>query len=131
MTTEPVWINRDAIEAIHHAQLAAHGGRWGVRDENMLESALARPRQRWAYEDGADLADLAAAYGFGLAKNHPFIDGNKRTAFMALFSFLLANGLHLRAPEPEAVAVMLGVAAGELGEAELAVWCRQRSVPIT
>lgn len=127
---EPIWISRDAVEAIHHEQLRAHGGRFGVRDENLLESALARPRQRWAYE-AADLADLAAAYGFGIAKTPPFIDGNKRTAFMALFSFLLVNGVHLRAEEPEAVTVMLGVASGELGEPELAAWCRQRGVAVS
>ena len=135
MIGEPVWIERDMVEAIHGEQLRAHGGRWGIRDENLLESALARPRQQWAYEQDVDLAGLAAAYGFGIAKNHPlaapspsvFIDGNERTAFMALFSFLYANGVHLQASEPEAVTVMLGVASGELGEAELAAWCRHRA----
>ena len=125
---EPLWVSRDLAEAIQHEQLRAHGGRWAIREENLLESALARPRQRWTYEDGLALADLAAAYGFGIAKNHPFVDGNKRTAFMVLFSFLYVNGTHLRAPEPEAVEVMLGVASGELGEPELAAWCRQRGV---
>lgn len=132
--TEPIWVSREAAEAIHQEQLRAHGGRWGIRDENLFESALARPRQRWAYEDDVDLADLAAAYGFGLARNHPlaspsppvFIDGNKRTAFMVLFTFLYVNGVRLTAAEPEAVTVMLGVAAGELGEPELAAWCRHR-----
>ena len=128
---EPIWISRDAAEAIHHEQLRAHGGRWGIRDETLLESALARPQQKWAYESGAVLTDLAAAYGFGIAKNHPFIDGNKRTAFMTLFSFLYANGVHLQASEPEAVTVMLGVASGELGEAELAAWCRDRGAPVS
>ena len=128
---EPIWITRDGAEAIHHEQLRSHGGRWGIRDENMLESALARPQQKWAYEDDADLSDLAAAYGFGIAKNHPFIDGNKRTAFVAMGVFLLANGVHLRASEPEAVTVMLGVASGELGEPELAAWCRQRGASVS
>ena len=128
---EPFWVTRDIVMGIHHEQLRAHGGRWGIRDENMLESALARPQQKWAYESDADLSDLAAAYGFGIAKNHPFIDGNKRTAFMALFSFLYANGTHLKASEPEAVEVMLGVASGELGEPELAAWCRQRGEPVS
>lgn len=122
---EPVRISRPLAEAIHHEQLREHGGRFGLRDENLLESALARPRQRWSYED-ADLFDLAAAYAFGIAKNHPFVDGNKRTALVALGVFLRMNGVQLTAPEPEAVEVMLGVAAGELGEAELATWCRQR-----
>ena len=128
---EPIWITRDAAEAIHHEQLRAHGGRWGIRDENMLESALARARQKWAYEGDADLSDLAAAYGFGIAKNHPFIDGNKRTAFVAMGVFLLTNGVHIRASEPEAVTVMLGVASGELAEPELAAWCRQRGESVS
>ena len=118
---EPLWITRDLAEAIHSEQLRAHGGRIGLRDENLLESALARPRQRWAYENDVDLADLAAAYGFGIAKNHPFIDGNKRSALVALAVFLRMNGVRLTASEPEAVEVMLGVASGELGEPELAV----------
>lgn len=130
MKEEPLWVSRDAAEAIHHMQLRAHGGRWGIRDENLLGSALSRPRQRWAYEPNADLADLAAAYGFGIAKNRPFVDGNKRTAFAVLGAFLLANGVHLQASEPEAVTVMLGVASGELGKAELAAWCRQRGEPV-
>lgn len=128
---EPTWITRQVAEAVHHEQLRAHGGRWGVRDENLLESALARPQQKWAYEDDADLGDLGAAYGFGIAKNHPFIDGNKRTAFVAMGVFLLANGVHIQASEPEAVTVMRGIASGELGEPELAAWCRQRGVPVS
>ena len=131
MTAEPLWIGRDLADAIHSEQLRTHGGRVGIRDENLLESALARPRQRWAYEDGIDLPDLAAAYGFGIAKNHPFIDGNKRTAFVCLGVFLLMNGVRLTASEPEAIDVMLGVASGELGEPELAAWCRQRGEPVS
>ena len=129
MTDEPFWIPRDAVEVLHHDQLRAHGGRWGIRDENMLESALARPQQRWSYESDTDLFDLGAAYAFGIAKNHPFVDGNKRTAFMTLFSFLFSNGIHLTAPESEAVATMLAVAAGDLDEAGLAAWCRDSSAP--
>ena len=139
MTKEPEWITRDLAEAIHHEQLRTHGGRFGLRDENTLESALARPRQRWAHEDGVDLADLAAAHAFGIAKNHSlaapspsaFVDGNKRSAFMALYVFLDINGVELEAPEPEAVDVILGVASGDLGEPELAAWCRQRGVPVS
>ena len=127
---EPIWVSRDAAEAIHYVQLRTHGGRWGIRDEGLLDSALARPRQRWVYESDADLADLAAAYGFGIAKNHPFVDGNTRTAFVVMAAFLLVNGVHLQASEPEAVTVVLGVASGELGEAELAAWCRQRGEPV-
>ncbi len=128
---EPLWITRDLAEAIHSEQLRAHGGRIGLRDENLLESALARPRQQRAYEGDVDLADLAAAYGFGTAKNHPFVDGNKRAAFVALGVFLRMNDVRLTASEPEAVEVMLGVASGELGEPELAAWCRQRGVPVS
>ena len=126
MMTEPRWIGRGLAEALHQDQLKTYGGRFGVRDPNLLESALARPRQRWAYEPDADLADFAAAYAFGIAKNHPFVDGNKRTAFAAMMLFLALNGRPLHVPEPEAIVTMLGVASGDLGEAELAAWCRQR-----
>ncbi|GAB5534045.1 MAG: type II toxin-antitoxin system death-on-curing family toxin [Rubricoccaceae bacterium] len=129
--TEPLWISRSVIEAMHQDQLHRHGGRFGIRDENMLESALARPQQKWAYEDNVEFADLAAAYGFGIAKNHPFVDGNKRTAFMSLYSFLRINGVRLMASEPEAVEIMLGAASGELGEAALATWCRQRGEAVS
>ena len=131
MTDEPTWISRGLAEAIHHEQLRTHGGRFGLRDENLLESALARPRQRWAYEEGLDLCDLAASYAFGIAKNHPFIDGNKRTAFVALGVFLIMNGTRITAPEPEAVEIMLAVASGELGEPELAAWCRDRGAEVS
>ena len=97
----------------------------------MLESALARPRQRWAYEEDADLFDLAAAYAYGMAKNHPFVDGNKRTAFGVMAVFLALNGRPLRVAEPDAILTMLGVAAGELREPELAAWCRQQDEPVS
>ena len=126
---EPIWVSRVAIEAIHQDQLREHGGRWGIRDENLLESALARPQQRFAYEPEADLFDLGAAYAFGIARNHPFIDGNKRTAYMAMYAFLGANGHWLNATEPEAVMTMLGVASGEVDEATLAAWARSHSEP--
>ncbi len=131
MPTEPVWLDRTIVAYIHEDQIRQHGGLFGVRDEGLLESALARPRQRWTYEPESDLAALAAAYAFGIAKNHPFLDANKRVAFMAAYTFLRVNGLHLVAPEPEAVQMMLDVAAGELGEPELAAWLRQRAVPQT
>ncbi len=123
---EPRWIDRTLAELLHHDQLRSYGGRWGIRDENMLESALARPQQRFAYDAGADLFDVAAAYAFGIAKNHPFVDGNKRTAFAVMTLFLVLNGRPLRAEEPDAILTMLGVASGELGEPELAAWCRHR-----
>lgn len=122
--TEPRWITRELASAMHRAQLRAHGGRWGIRDENLLESALARPQQPHAYEPDAGLFELAAAYAFGIARNHPFVDGNKRTAFTAMGVFLLANGYLLEVPEPEAVLTMLAVAAGRIEEPELAAWCR-------
>ena len=122
---EPRWVTRTIAEALHHDQLKTYGGRYGVRDDNMLESALARPRQRWAYEPEADLHDLAAAYAFGIAKNDPFVDGNKRTAFAVMTLFLALNKNPLHVPEPEAIHVMLSVASGELGEPALAAWCRE------
>ena len=126
---EPYWIRRATVDAVHFEQLRQHGGRRGVRDENLLESALARPQQRWSYEPDVDLADLAAAYGFGIAKNHPFIDGNKRTAFVAMALFLDRNGRPLRASQAEATVTMLGIASGAISESDLAAWCRAHSEP--
>lgn len=117
------------LDALHDEQLREHGGATGVRDEGMLEAALARPRHKWAYAKAPDLATLAAAYGFGLARNHGFVDGNKRTAFMALYVFLALNDFELVADEPEVVTIIDGVAAGRTPEAKLAVWVRQRMTP--
>ena len=128
---EPRWIARELAEALHHDQLRTYGGRFGVRDGTLLESALARPQQRWAYEPDSDLFDLAASYAFGIAKNHPFVDGNKRTAFAVMTLFLAINKSPLRAKESDAILTMLGVASGDLGEPELAAWCRQRGVPVS
>jgi len=100
----------------------------GIRDAGLLESALSRPRFRWAYGQARDLADCGAAYGFGIAKNHPFNDGNKRTAFQTMYTFLAVNGVELGAPEVEAVSTMLGVADGSIGEAALANWLRANGV---
>jgi len=119
------------LDAAHLDQLREHGGLPGVRDENALESALARARQKWAYDKGADLALLAAAYGFGLASNHPYNDGNKRSAFLAMVIFLGLNGRDLDASEPEVVTIMLGLASGQLKESELAAWLRSHMVPLT
>ena len=117
------------IEAAHHDQIREHGGLLGVRDDGLLESALARPRHRWSFEPDAGLPSLAASYGFGLARNHPFLDGNKRIAFVAMNMFLLINGFEIEAPEPEVIAVMLQVAGGDLDESQLADWVRSVSVP--
>ncbi len=121
---EPIWLRRRETDAIHFDQLRQHGGMPGVRDENALESALARPRNRWAYQPDSDLAALAAAYGYGLATNHGYNDGNKRVAFMAMYVFLGLNGWELDAPEPEVVEVILALAGGRLDEEQLADWLR-------
>ena len=117
------------VEAAHHDQVQEHGGLLGVRDEGLLESALARPRHRWSFDPGTDLHSLAASYGFGLIKNHPFLDGNKRIGFVAVNMFLLINGFEIEAPEPEVIAVMLQVAEGTLDELDLVEWLRSVVVP--
>lgn len=123
---EPIWLSRTAVDAIHLDQLREHGGLPGVRDDNVLESALARPLQRRHDEPDVDLAALAAAYGYGLAMNHPYRDGNKRIAFMALSTFLLANGHPLDVAESDVVTTMLALASGLLTEAQLADWIRRQ-----
>jgi death-on-curing protein len=112
------------VDALHWDQLREHGGLAGVREENALESALARARQRWSYEPETDMVALAAAYGFGLCQNHPFRDGNKRVAFITMVVFLDLNGWDFDAPEPEVVTAMLAVASGQSKEADLALWLR-------
>jgi death-on-curing protein len=106
-----------------------HGGLIGIRDENALESALARARQRWSYESDSGLSRLAADYAFGIARNHPFTDGNKRVAFIAAVTFLGLNGLDFVAPEDEVVEKMLALASGELDEDGVAGWIRSRVQP--
>ena len=121
--SEPLWLSQAIVLAIHDEQLAAHGGLPGIRDASMLDSALGRPRNKWAYEQG-DLAALAAAYGFGIARNHPFADGNKRTALLAIYTFLGLNGVDFAVPEADFAAVILALAAGEVSEDALAGWIR-------
>jgi death-on-curing protein len=121
--TEPFWLTRPMIVAIHDEQLAIHGGASGLRDEGMLESALDRPKNKWAYEN-AELAELAAAYAFGIARNHPFVDGNKRTSLLALYTFLGVNGVDFNVPEAEAATIILSLAAGEVSEESLSRWIR-------
>jgi death on curing protein len=118
------------LETVHDAQLREHGGSPGIRDEGLLESALARAQHKLAYADRADLAALAAAYAFGLARNHGFVDGNKRVAFMGAYIFLGLNGQDLEAAEPDVVTTMEQVAAGRLTEAALASWIRAKLRPI-
>ena len=121
--TEPFWLNRQIIIAIHDEQLAIHGGASGLRDEGLLESALDRPRNKWSYEN-AELPELAAAYAFAIARNHPFIDGNKRTSLLALYTFLGVNGIDFNVPEADAAAMILSLAAGEVSEESLTRWIR-------
>ena len=121
--TEPIWLWADLIISIHDEQLREFGGPPGLRDQGLLESALGRPLNKYSYET-QDLAALAAAYGFGLARNHPFVDGNKRIAFLAMVTFLGLNDVEFVVSETDAVAVMLAVAAGELDEESLARWIR-------
>lgn len=122
---EPTWLTRAIVEAMHADQIRAHGGQQGLRDPGLLESALARPRHAWAYqEDGVDLPALAAEYAFGLIKNHAFLDGNKRIGFVAANVFLLLNGFEIEVEEPEVVDVVLRVAEGRLDQGELASWIR-------
>jgi death on curing protein len=128
---DPLWLDRSIIEALHAAQIREHGGQSGLRDEGLLESALSRPIHLWSYGEAVDVAALAAEYGFGLAKNHAFLDGNKRIAFVATNVFLLLNGYEIEAPETEAVDIMLGVADGSVDRADFTIWLRSRIMPFT
>ena len=121
--SEPRWLTIEMIVAIHDEQLAIHGGSAGLRDLGLLESALDRPRNKWTYEQ-AEFAQLAAAYGYGLARNHPFIDGNKRSSLLAIYTFLGINGIDFIVPEAEAAAMILALAAGDVSEESLARWIR-------
>lgn len=124
-----VWLEREAVELLHGESLAEHGGLPGLRDEGLLESALARPQNLHAYEDVSDIFALAACYGVALAKNHPFNDGNKRIAFVASLAFALVNGWLVVADQADAAATMLDVAAGDAEQAELATWLRDHAQP--
>lgn len=117
------WIGLPVALAVHNRQLADHRGGQGVRDMGLLESAMARPRNAVGYGE-PDAAALAASYAFGIAKNHPFVDGNKRTAFVVALLFLLDNGFQLTATDADAYAAMMGVANGDLSEGEFAAWLR-------
>jgi death-on-curing protein len=120
-----VWVREDVVLAVHLRQLAEHGGGEGIRDGGLLQSALARPQNLLAYGDPPpDLASLAAAYAYGIARNHPFVDGNKRTALIVARLFLLLNGMDLAATQGEKYSTFLALAAGELSEEELATWVR-------
>jgi len=122
---EPQSLTRRVIDAIHDAQIREHGGAAGVRDDGLLESALSRPQQKWAYAEKPDLATLAAAYIHGLIKNHGYVDGNKRVAFMAAYVFLSLHGYDLDVEEADAATTMERAAAGQVSEAALADWLRE------
>lgn len=121
------WVDKRALLLLHDESLAEHGGTSGLRDEGLLDSALARPQNRAVYES-PDVAALAASYGVGVAKNHAFVDGNKRVAFLCVGLFLAINGWRLQASQLEATSAMLAVAAGELDEAAFAEWLRRHLV---
>jgi death-on-curing protein len=126
---EPFWISKEVVFALHARQVAEHGGDAGLREESMLESALARPMQRHFYEQDSDLCKSAASYAMGLAKNHPFVDGNKRTAFVVYRLFLLRNGLTITAGKADRYLTMLHLAAGEMDEDTFADWLRKNTAP--
>jgi len=121
---EPTWLTRRMLDILHDAQIREHGGAAGLRDDGLLESALARPRQKWAYAEKPDMATLAAAYVFGLVKNHGYVDGNKRVAFMGAYVFLGLNGHDLTADEADVATTIERAAAGRITEAALADWFR-------
>ena len=129
MTGEPRWISRKALLLLHQESLATFGGAVGLREEGLLDSALARPRNAHAYRPESTIADLAASYAFGLAMNRPFVDGNKRVAFLCIGVFLAINGHKLTAGPLDAIQTILAVAAGELDEQGLSAWIHQNSAP--
>jgi death on curing protein len=123
------WLTADSVLAMHARQLAEHGGGVGVRDEGLLLSALQRPQNKASYET-PDTADLAAAYAFGIARKHPFVDGNKRTALVASRSFLLINGYQIGASKEDRLNTFLALASGDLSEDQLAIWFRKHLIPL-
>lgn len=126
---EPLWIDKPETLIAHSRQLAENGGSDGIRDEGLLESALGKPRNVFAYENDCDLPRLAASYAYGIARNHPFVDGNKRTALVVSEGFLRVNGVRIAAPPEEKYFVFLHLADGSLSERELAAWFRLHAVP--
>jgi len=127
--TEPVWVEKEALLLLHAKSLARFGGLESVRDDGLLDSALARPRNAFHHDELRDIAGLAASYAFGLAKDHPFADGNKRSAFMAVGLFLGVNGWELHAEPVDAIRAILALAAGEIGETEFAAWLKLHIKP--
>lgn len=124
---EPIWVEQSVVIAIHRRQLAEHGGVDGIRDEGLLESALFRPKNKFNYENPT-IFDLAAAYGYGIAKNHPFVDGNKRTSYVVTRTFLKLNGSDIQASEIEKYETWIGLAGGQINEDDLAAWIEEKFV---
>jgi death-on-curing protein len=127
---EPTWVSKPVALALHNEQLAEHGGSEGVRDDTLLDSALAKPQNVFAYDPDADLYRLAASYAFGLARNHAFVDGNKRIALVVSVLFLNLNGWDVEAPKEEVYLMFLGLAEGAVSEAHLAEWFREHAVAL-
>lgn len=130
MRAEPIWLTREIVDSIHFQQIRQSGGSYGVRDDGLVDSALGRAQNRWSYSGEVEMPELAAAYGYGLTKNHGFVDGNKRVGFLAMYVFLGLNGIEIEAIEEEVVIVMTEVASGERSETELTDWIRERVVPL-
>ncbi len=128
---EPRWLTAAIVRALHSEALACFGGAPGIRDGALLESALARPHQAFAYGLDPNLFDLAAAYGYGIIRNHPFVDGNKRAGVLAIAVFLHLNGWRFDPDQSDEVRVIRAVAAGEIGEEDVAAWIRANTVPIS
>jgi death on curing protein len=130
MMDEPIWIDKPEVLVAHSRQLAEHGGADGIRDESLLDSALGKPRNVFAYDDSATLERLAASYAFGIARNHAFIDGNKRTAAVVSLGFLRLNGRRIVASQEDVYFTYLNLAGGSLSEDELTAWLTSHAVPI-
>lgn len=126
---EPIWITESLASAVHERQLAEHGGTPGIRDMGGLTSALSRAIQKWAYGREVDIPVLAGAYAFGIARNHPFVDGNKRTAYVVCRTFLVLNGWDLVGPLSERYPIIMSLAAGEIDEEEFVAWLRTNARP--
>ena len=126
-----LWLTKDAVLQFHHDAIEQDGGSRGVRDQGLLESALARPQNIYAYNETVSVFELGASYAYGIVKNHPFVDGNKRSALLACYTFLGINGIELDAPESDVVTMMVALAASDVSEADFALWLQKHSIKTT